>query len=1208
MDNRVAALGLAAIAVAAVATTSQRAVAPAPAELGATAAAQKEPPSPPPASGSRGADLLHAFFGSHWPATSTAAPDTFAVGSAIATLPDPYDSHLDWSFDAQLEAIRRAFETSDYVLDRFWLPGRDSIPGKDTVAARVLREFRPGAMLFRRTSPGRRRLVVLYVVPELPTRGVYKEALRAALEDRHALLEHVDLPVRPDRTEPIRIIGPTFSGSALSLQFALRGWLASHPTDSVEIVSGSATSPTNLETLNRPDLRMHFSATINPDVSLTRAFSTVVLPKLGLGPSQVALLRESSTQYGQNLLDTDSASGSTADSGQFVIIPFPMSISSLRAEYQRVPRGNAAPASPPLPGAEAPRLPLDLLDPTRPKEDLPVTSRLSPLALDLILDDLARTLVRRQIRLVGLLATDVRDKLFLGDEIRKRVRDVQFFTYQSNILYLRPDRSLALRGMLVLSTYPLILENQWSTSSDRSGQRFAFGSDGAEGVYNATLLQLGSNMALVDYRRTRDTVLYRPPVWLSTVGNETFLPVTVVVDSLDTAYVAPSCRRGEGCPKPGEWPAVRLPFLPLATMLLTSFALMLLSLSNLVDDRKVRTLLKTRGVTEEFERRPLAEQVMVGSLKLHDRLYRMLRIVAAIGIFLAAWAPVGLLIWRGLSRPGSSIYLLLFGIGTGATVLSVVALVSCGLTMLEIGRRIARPGWQFFLAGPPWTEPGEQWSWRLEVAARTTVAVFGIIYLVLVAWFTIQVLTLHGGSYWLFFRRAVEVDSLVSPVLPLILGGIGYFVWCTWHIERIALLQNYTTFEGACEAEFGSQWVPRPTVRSALREDFRRSGGIARTIRSRLFQVVPSPAAFGLLAVFACLAWWLAPQFGRSLEAILIGSRGASLTAFDVLFRVTVIASMFATAWGALRLVVVWAGLRQCLAGFGRMPLVTAFDRLPPRLSRLTRLTLPRTAPRSGGAVADLQWLHLQRIHAATQVEFGTKLSELDASLAPRVERLMAETPTQASILDWRGRTDLIARLIALHELLRELWRLEPMPDDVAALTQSLLKEFDRPDPTGAPAVSTTVRVRRGFAGPVRLWLRAAEEYVASRMVEYIEWVIRHLRVLALFMLLSLVLTTLLVSSYPYHPQSLLRLILLLVMVFTVGAFVAVLVQMNRNEVLSRIAHTEPGEVTWNASFILNLFTFGVVPLLTLLSSEFPELRNALFAWVQPLVNALVKQ
>jgi hypothetical protein len=32
------------------------------------------------------------------------------------------------------------------------------------------------------------------------------------------------------------------------------------------------------------------------------------------------------------------------------------------------------------------------------------------------------------------------------------------------------------------------------------------------------------------------------------------------------------------------------------------------------------------------------------------------------------------------------------------------------------------------------------------------------------------------------------------------------------------------------------------------------------------------------------------------------------------------------------------------------------------------------------------------------------------------------------------------------------------------------------------------------------------------------------------------------------------------------------------------------------------------VPLLTLLSSEFPALRNALFSWVQPLLGALVKQ
>jgi hypothetical protein len=109
-------------------------------------------------------------------------------------------------------------------------------------------------------------------------------------------------------------------------------------------------------------------------------------------------------------------------------------------------------------------------------------------------------------------------------------------------------------------------------------------------------------------------------------------------------------------------------------------------------------------------------------------------------------------------------------------------------------------------------------------------------------------------------------------------------------------------------------------------------------------------------------------------------------------------------------------------------------------------------------------------------------------------------------------------------------------------------------------------------------------------------------------MLLSLLLATLLLSSYPYPPQSLLRLILLVVLGGTVGSLIFVLVQMNRDEVLSRIDRTEPGRVTWNFGFVMNLLTFGALPLLTLLSSEFPELRKFLFAWAEPILKMLAKQ
>jgi hypothetical protein len=330
---------------------------------------------------------------------------------------------------------------------------------------------------------------------------------------------------------------------------------------------------------------------------------------------------------------------------------------------------------------------------------------------------------------------------------------------------------------------------------------------------------------------------------------------------------------------------------------------------------------------------------------------------------------------------------------------------------------------------------------------------------------------------------------------------------------------------------------------------------------------------------------------------------------FDKLFRLMVFAMLLATSWGAFRLAVVWLGLRKCLEGFARMPIVTAFDRLPPRLARLTQLSLP--GPASGtaiGAVADLQWLHLQGIHQAKKEAFAEELGPDRAELTEVVADLMKEPAAQELALTSRGRRALVERLGTLHDVLRELWRLEPMKADVNALIEGLNKEFEKPVPRGGEEASTALLIRRGFAGPVRLWVRAAEEYAGTRMVEYVEWVTRHLRELALFMLLSLLLATLLLSSYPYPPQSLLRLILLVVLGGTVGSLIFVLIQMNRDEVLSRIDRTEPGKVTWNLRFVMNLLTFGALPLLTLLSSEFPELRKFLFAWAEPILKMLAKQ
>src|SRR5215510_4787725 len=96
----------------------------------------------------------------------------------IATVPDPKDTRLDHQFDRALEAIRRAFESADYIFDRYWLPWDRSKtvappispadPKTAQMATRHLRE--PGVILFRHSKS--RGLLALFLVGETLTGGI----------------------------------------------------------------------------------------------------------------------------------------------------------------------------------------------------------------------------------------------------------------------------------------------------------------------------------------------------------------------------------------------------------------------------------------------------------------------------------------------------------------------------------------------------------------------------------------------------------------------------------------------------------------------------------------------------------------------------------------------------------------------------------------------------------------------------------------------------------------------------------------------------------------------------------------------------------------------------------------------------------------------------------------------------------------------------
>jgi hypothetical protein len=70
-------------------------------------------------------------------------------------------------------------------------------------------------------------------------------------------------------------------------------------------------------------------------------------------------------------------------------------------------------------------------------------------------------------------------------------------------------------------------------------------------------------------------------------------------------------------------------------------------------------------------------------------------------------------------------------------------------------------------------------------------------------------------------------------------------------------------------------------------------------------------------------------------------------------------------------------------------------------------------------------------------------------------------------------------------------------------------------------------------------------------------------------------------------------------------ATLVVLVQMNRDPLMSLIGGTRPGELTIDRSFAASLALHGLFPALALAASRFPSLAALLATWLEPVTQVL---
>jgi hypothetical protein len=488
--------------------------------------------------------------------------------------------------------------------------------------------------------------------------------------------------------------------------------------------------------------------------------------------------------------------------------------------------------------------------------------------------------------------------------------------------------------------------------------------------------------------------------------------------------------------------------------------------------------------------------------------------------------------------------------------------------------------------------------WSIEMAARAATFLFFLFICLRVVQYTWLLGQFDGNQFTVLAQRIQDVGMGLSPAWFMLLGSAVVVAWAVWHVLRVWQLLEYTPFDDAAMSDGRAR--PESTEEPGLDPGGDVPGGWTdawadtlagiRNVRWRLLLLVPDTRALGFLLFIGGMTWWIWGQFRPTIE--LVSSPEGSMTgAWAWLLPAYVLTALAVTSWSIYRLYAVWEALKQALYGIEQTPLVFAFDRLPRRLARMARLTVLSFGGRKIlNRVGDSQLNQMKRLQA------GLEQSELEALCASSALRERVFESDFAKRFEVEGRSTEDGDAIHdLWQVLMSRWTQEPAEDCIEELRDRLAG-----DPTKVASVETrqTLRSRTG------LWIRTAEEFLATQFVGYIDWALRQMKMLALFILTMILLSTFLFTAYPFVPQSTVNMSLLVLVGVAVAVFMTILVQLSRDEILSRMTGTEPGEVNVNRTFVSNILIFAALPIVAVLTSKFPGLRETLFAWLGPLGQA----
>jgi hypothetical protein len=1119
----------------------------------------------------------------------------------IATVPNPLQTANSLEFDRDIEALQEAASTCGYDFESVvteWSVSNLAEP-KGASEAREAEHYRrlfgdqPGAMLFHRRPASNSATIeqpqlageylLLLLVPESPTYGLNMHAALEALAAIEALKKLGFVSGPGDSSGQITWIGPNYSASAYGLKYLVYDRRTILPFNAF---SGSISSRPAIDALMWIDQNFakrdsDVTAFEADEAALNAIRDSGVLGQENDG--EIALLKEDESAYGGVVLTLDenhsdganSESQPTTDIVQPPVFHFPRGISHIRGIFGSQ-LTNFKPSDESTKAQDA-KPAFDLGDSIQqPLDTAPEFAAQSPYSNEGVLAGIASSMVHREIKAIVILATDPLDQLFLARYFHQKIPDARLVLF--NAERLLPDLRLQydLDGTLTVTKFPLFEDSLLQTPTG-SRHSLIFMNSTQEGIFFAALHQIAPHKIIATSSLVPN-MLVEPPIWIGISSGGSFWPIEQV-----------------GAPKPNGAASVAKDSYVVTDVpseLLPGFWVLIMSLVLLGGVVHILLFLAAQPFNEEL----LSSTVVWGKLiarhrvltfylpcvpcsvapheadrEIGRRYWLLAATVQLVFILSYVLLPAGFLVGLRVLSPaafhaglkdGTTIFgMITFCIYSGiASCIYLATIVLLVVLVIDLCRfcHTAR---------------------REHSAQDPFIAVFllslSLVWLCVTLFFLLRRL-LDPSFGEAFALRCLHLASGVSPVLPLLLASIGFIIAAIVNLNALALARD------------------RDPQMPDIGMDVLKLGPCKEQLRSYIecWGILPNPQGLVLsfFVVVTCLVvhpWQLFGSVdGRGLTSI---------------FALNVVFGLWTIAWLWVRFLAIWKLLRFVLEALEGSPLRFAFSRLP-RVFSLAPIWSYAGLRRT--LILPMRWLEYFRVtpKQSTHKERLEYESKLLNEIAGRL--LNDQVLIEGDYIHFnRDQNRYAAELAVTMPGIKASWK-QGGPDAQSDASDSNKDSFS--DVTDHHGFRSRIDVPAPCGKDVKdnCSVGIANEYIAMRFGAYVRYVTLQLKNLMTFMSVGLLLFLLATVSYPFRqPQRIAwsLIVIVAILLFGVGK---VLVQMDRDSILSRMSETPPGKVDRSA-LLWHMLSVGGLPAITALSALFPSVGNFFFSWLQPVLSSL---